>query len=166
MIEFIVIFYILFGSLPSLAVLIFIYYTFFDDANTTWPVEFYGAVGGSQVQSMRKAPATGIYKYIYFYEDGNYRSGDLNNGTITQTGSGTYTGGDPHGNVKLSLTGTFEGSALIGETMDLSSGHLVIAGVSFARADTNKYNDVVNYDDTTPLCFTAKKAGSTVSLFV
>ncbi len=62
-----------------------------DDDDATWPVEFYSEVGGgSPVSAMRTAPSTGTYKYIYFYKDGKYESGDLNNGTLDKTGEGTY----------------------------------------------------------------------------
>ena len=100
-----------------------------DDA--TWPVEYYMAVGGSPAPLMKAAPATGIYKYIYFYKDNTYKSGHLNNGTLTQTGSGSYSGGDPHNNVTLSLTGTFEGNNLNGESVSINSGSLIIAGKTY-----------------------------------
>jgi len=114
-----------------------------DDNNDadTWPVEFYRSTVGSSVSAMRVAPATGSYKYIYFYENGTYKSGDLNNGTLTQTGSGTYTGGDPHGSVTLSLTGTYEGNAISGKTVVISSSSLTIDGQTFARADSNTTPD-------------------------
>lgn len=114
-----------------------------DDNNDadTWPVEFYRSTVGSSVSAMRVAPATGSYKYIYFYENGTYKSGDLNNGTLTQTGSGTYTGGDPHGSVTLSLTGTYEGNAISGKTVVISSSSLTIDGQTFARSDSNTTPD-------------------------
>ena len=155
-----------------------------DDDNDadTWPVEFYRSTGGSSVSAMRVAPATGSYKYIYFYENGTYKSGDLNNGTLTQTGSGTYTGGDPHGSVTLSLTGTYEGNVISGKTVVISSSSLTIDGQTFARSDSNTtpggggnggggnnggdpggggagYPVSLN-----PLCFTANTAGSTIKL--
>ena len=83
---------------------------------------------------MRTAPSTGTYKYIYFYKDGKYESGDLNNGTLDKTGEGSYSGGDPHNNITLRLTGTFEGSTLSGESVAISSGSLTVKGVSFTRA--------------------------------
>ena len=105
-----------------------------EDAST-WPVEFYSEVGGgSPVSAMRVAPATGTYKYIYFYENKKYESGDLNNGTLTKTGEGSYSGGDPHGNVTISLTGTFEGNTLTGESVTIGSNSLTVAGVSFTRS--------------------------------
>ncbi|MBR4683813.1 MAG: hypothetical protein IKO95_03235 [Spirochaetia bacterium] len=157
-----------------------------DDNNDadTWPVEFYRSTGGSSVSAMRVAPATGSYKYIYFYENGTYKSGDLNNGTLTQTGSGTYTGGDPHGIVTLILTGTYEGNTISGKTVVISSSSLTIDGQTFARSDSNTtpggggnggggnkggggsgggggagYPVSLN-----PLCFTANTAGSTIKL--
>ena len=114
-----------------------------DDNNDadTWPVEFYRSTGSSSVSAMRAAPKTGSYKYIYFYENGTYKSGDLNNGTLTQTGSGTYTGGDPHGSVTLSLTGTYEGNTISGKTVVISSSSLTIDGQTFARSDSNTTPD-------------------------
>ena len=106
-----------------------------EEEAATWPVEFYSEVGGgSPVSAMRVAPATGTYKYIYFYENKKYESGDLNNGTLTKTGEGSYSGGDPHGNVTISLTGTFEGNTLNGESVTIGSGSLTVAGVSFTRS--------------------------------
>ncbi|MBR0318358.1 MAG: hypothetical protein IJQ86_03615 [Spirochaetia bacterium] len=106
-----------------------------DEDDATWPVEFYSEVGGgSSVSAMRTAPSTGTYKYIYFYKDGKYESGDLNNGTLNKTGEGSYSGGDPHNNITLRLTGTFEGSTLSGESVAISSGSLTVKGVSFTRA--------------------------------
>ena len=103
-----------------------------DEDDATWPVEYYMAVGGgSPAPALRAAPATGIYKYIYFYKDNTYKSGHLNNGTLTQTGSGSYSGGDPHNNVTLSLTGTFEGNNLNGESVSINSGSLIIAGKTY-----------------------------------
>ena len=108
-----------------------------DEDDATWPVEYYMSVGGSPAPLMKAAPQTGTYKYLYFYKDGKYESGDLNNGTLTKTGEGTYTGGDPHNNVTLSLTGTFEGSSLSGESVAISSGSLTIAGKTFAKDGIN-----------------------------
>jgi len=103
-----------------------------EEEAATWPVEYYMAVGGgSPAPALRAAPATGIYKYIYFYKDNTYKSGYLNNGTLTQTGSGSYSGGDPHNNVTLSLTGTFEGNNLNGESVSINSGSLIIAGKTY-----------------------------------
>ena len=104
-----------------------------EDDTATWPVEYYMSVGGSPAPLMKAAPQTGTYKYLYFFKDGKYESGDLNNGTLTKTGEGTYTGGDPHNNVTLSLTGTFEGSTLSSESVAISSGSLTIAGKTFAK---------------------------------
>ena len=144
-----------------------------DDNNDadTWPVEFYRSTVGSSVSAMRVAPATGSYKYIYFYENGTYKSGDLNNGTLTQTGSGTYTGGDPHGSVTLSLTGTYEGNAISGKTVVISSSSLTIDGQTFARSDSNTTpdgggsGDPVNpsSDSNDYLCFTANADGCSIS---
>ncbi len=106
-----------------------------EEEAATWPVEFYSEVGGgSPVSAMRVAPATGTYKYIYFYENKTYESGDLNNGTLNKTGEGSYSGGDPHNNITISLTGTFEGNNLNGESVAISSGSLTVAGVSFTRS--------------------------------
>jgi len=108
-----------------------------DDA--TWPVEYYLAVGGgSPAPALRAAPATGIYKYIYFYKDNTYKSGHLNNGTLTQTGNGSYSGGDPHNNVTLSLTGTFEGNNLNGESVSINAGSLTIAGKTYTLDGSSK----------------------------
>ena len=112
-----------------------------DDDDATWPVEYYMAVGGgSPVAALKAAPATGIYKYLYFNKDNTYESGDLNNGTKTKTGEGSYSGGDPHNNVTLSLTGTFEGSTLNGESVTISSGSLTIAGKTFEKGGSNNGN--------------------------
>ena len=109
-----------------------------EEDTATWPVEFYSAVGGgSPAPALKAAPATGTYKYIYFYKDNTYKSGDLNNGTLTQTGSGSYSGGDPHKNATLSLTGTFEGSNLNGESVSISSGSLTIAGKTFTAGGSS-----------------------------
>ena len=108
-----------------------------DEDDATWPVEYYMSVGGSPAPLMKAAPQTGTYKYLYFFKDGKYESGDLNNGTLTKTGEGTYSGGDPHNNVTLSLTGTFEGSTLNGESVAISSGSLTIAGKTFAKDGIN-----------------------------
>lgn len=109
-----------------------------EEEAATWPVEYYMAVGGgSPVSAMRTAPSIGTYKYIYFYKDNTYKSGDLNNGTLTQTGSGSYSGGDPHKNATLSLTGTFEGSNLNGESVSISSGSLTIAGKTFTAGGSS-----------------------------
>lgn len=108
-----------------------------EDDDATWPVEYYMSVGGSPAPLMKAAPQTGTYKYLYFFKDGKYESGDLNNGTLTKTGEGSYSGGDPHNNVTLSLTGTFEGSTLNGESVAISSGSLTIAGKTFAKDGIN-----------------------------
>ena len=110
------------------------------DDDDDWPVEFYKAEGGSPVSMMKTAPATGIYKYIYFNKNNTYESGDLNNGTLTKTGEGSYSGGDPHNNVTLSLSGTFEGSTLSGESVTIGSGSLTIAGQTFARGGSSSGN--------------------------
>ena len=144
-----------------------------NDADT-WPVEFYRSTGGSSVSVMRVAPATGSYKYIYFYENGTYKSGDLNNGTLTQTGSGTYTGGDPHGSVTLSLTGTYEGNTISGKTVVISSSSLTIDGQTFARFGSNTTpggggsGDPVNpsSDSNDYLCFTANENACSIKTTV
>ena len=123
---------------------------------------------------MRVAPATGSYKYIYFYENGTYKSGDLNNGTLTQTGSGTYTGGDPHGSVTLSLTGTYEGNAISGKTVVISSSSLTIDGQTFASSGSNTTpggggsGDPVNpsSDSNDYLCFTANENACSIKTVV
>lgn len=104
-----------------------------DDDDATWPVEYYYQVGGSPVSAMRTAPATGTYKYIYFYKDNTYKSGDLNDGILSDpTGEGTYSGGDPHNNVTIILTGSWEGYTLSGESVSISSGSLSIKGKTFS----------------------------------
>ena len=108
-----------------------------DEDDATWPVEYYMSVGGSPAPLMKAAPTTGTYKYLYFNKNNTYESGDLNNGTLTKTGEGTYSGGDPHNNVTLSLTGTFEGSTLNGESVAISSGSLTIAGKTFEKGGSN-----------------------------
>lgn len=108
-----------------------------DEDDATWPVEYYMSVGGSPAPLIKAAPQTGTYKYLYFYKDGKYESGDLNNGTLNKTGEGTYIGGDPHNNVTLSLTGTFEGSTLSGESVAISSGSLTIAGKTFTAGGSS-----------------------------
>lgn len=105
-----------------------------DEDAATWPVEFYSEVGGTPVMAMKAAPKTGTYKYIYFNKNNTYESGDLNNGTLTKTGEGTYSGGDPHNNITLSLTGTFEGSNLSGESVTIGSGAMTIGSISFTKA--------------------------------
>jgi len=113
-----------------------------DDENTddaTWPVEYYMSVGGSPAPLMKAAPTTGTYKYLYFNKNNTYESGDLNNGTLTKTGEGTYSGGDPHNNVTLSLTGSWDNvdNALSGENVTISSGSLTIKGNTFAKDGSN-----------------------------
>lgn len=148
-----------------------------EEEAATWPVEFYSEVGGgSPVSAMRVAPATGTYKYIYFYENKTYESGDLNNGTLTKTGEGSYSGGDPHDNITLSLTGTFEGSTLIGESVTISSGSLTVAGVSFTRSassngGSNGGNGGNNGGGSTPvpsvpICFTAADGDVEVYVYI
>ena len=148
-----------------------------EEEAATWPVEYYLAVGGgSPAPALRAAPATGIYKYIYFYKDNTYKSGHLNNGTLTQTGSGSYSGGDPHDNITLSLTGTFEGSTLIGESVTISSGSLTVAGVSFTRSassngGSNGGNGGNNGGGSTPvpsvpICFTAADGDVEVYVYI
>ena len=92
-----------------------------DDDDATWPVEYYMSVGGSPAPLMKAAPTTGTYKYLYFNKNNTYESGDLNNGTLTKTGEGTYSGGDPHNNVTLSLTGSWDNvdNALSGENVTI-----------------------------------------------
>ncbi|MBR4683861.1 MAG: hypothetical protein IKO95_03480, partial [Spirochaetia bacterium] len=148
-----------------------------EEEAATWPVEFYSEVGGgSPVSAIRVAPATGTYKYIYFYKNKKYESGDLNNGILTKTGEGSYLGGDPHNNVTISLTGTFEGSTLIGESVTISSGSLTVAGVSFTRSTSsnggsNGGNGGNNGGGSTPastvpLCFTAADGDVEVYVYI
>ena len=89
-----------------------------DDDDATWPVEYYMSVGGSPAPLMKAAPTTG---------------------TLTRTGEGTYSGGDPHNNVTLSLTGSWDNvdNALSGENVTISSGSLTIKGNTFAKDGSN-----------------------------
>ena len=140
-----------------------------EEDTATWPVEFYSAVS-SPVSAMRTAPTTGTYKYIYFYKNKKYESGDLNNGTLTKTGEGTYSGGDPHNNITISLTGTFEGSSLSGESVKISSGALTIAGISFTRGGSSNGGNGGNNGSIpvppVPLCFTAADGDVEVYLYI
>ncbi len=76
------------------------------------------SVGGSPAPLMKAAPTTG---------------------TLTKTGEGTYSGGDPHNNVTLSLTGSWDNvdNALSGENVTISSGSLTIKGNTFAKDGSN-----------------------------
>ena len=127
-----------------------------EEDTATWPVEYYMSVGGSPAPLMKAAPQTGTYKYLYFNKNNTYESGDLNNGTLTKTGEGSYSGGDPHNNVTLSLTGTFEGSTLNGESVAISSGSLTIAGKTFAKDGSNSTDPTPTPVVTWPVIYRAE----------